>query len=136
LRRLSGVVVVVVVDVVVRIGGNVSATPLAVGPHAGASSISSAMTTVGSNTARCMARQSYVPHCSALLSIAAVDRGRHQRTIDVSRAYSSTRCAARRPEISTSGTLEPGTVEAPTKTRPGTRRSTLFGRNGPDWSTV
>ena len=39
-----------------RIGGSVSAEPLAVGPHAGASSIRSATTTLGSNTARRMPR--------------------------------------------------------------------------------
>ena len=58
-------------------------------------------------------------------------RGGHQRTIDVSVAYSSTRSAASRPEIKTIGTPTPGTVDDPTKNNPGTRLSRLFGRNGP-----
>jgi hypothetical protein len=49
---------------------------------------------------------------------------------------SSTLSAASRPEISTIGTPTPGTVPEPVNTSPGTRRSTLVGRNGPVWRNV
>ena len=112
-----------------RIGGSVSAAPLAVGPHAGASSISSATTTVGSNTARCMHARSYVQRRSNAVSTRrdSVTSGR-----STSRARTPRRvAAARRPEINTSGTPEPGTVDAPAKTSPGTRASTLLGPERP-----
>ena len=36
----------------------------------------------------------------------------------------------------TMGMPTPGVVPLPAKTRPGTRRSWLAGRNGPDWKNV
>ena len=48
----------------------------------------------------------------------------------------STRAAASLPDTSTIGTPTPGTVDDPTNTSPGTRRSTLRGRNGPVWRNV
>ena len=38
--------------------------------------------------------------------------------------------------MSTIGTPTPGTVPDPAKTRPGIRRSTFGGRNGPVWTKV
>jgi hypothetical protein len=52
------VVVDVDVDVVVRIGGSVSAAPLAVGPHADINNTTSATTPLETTTARCMTPRS------------------------------------------------------------------------------
>ena len=89
----ASVVVVVLVDVVVRIGGNVSAAPVAAGPHADANDTTTATMPVGMITARCMTARSYVRQRTGALSIEHA----HQRTIDVftSASRSDGRDAAR-----------------------------------------